>query len=109
MIRVYVAGPYSNPKPEIDNVVKAIEMGNKLWDLGFCPFIPHLAHWWDIEFPHDYEMWMKWGNEWLQQCDALFLMEGESPGAEREVASAANMGIPVFTEFHKLCMTFNTK
>ena len=107
MIRVYVAGPYSNPKPEIDNAVRAIEVGNKLWDLGFCPFIPHLAHWWNEEFPRDYEMWMSWGDEWLQQCDALYLMEGESPGAVREVISAEAHNIPVFTGFADLCMHFN--
>lgn len=106
MIKVYVAGPYSNPKPEIDNAKRAIEQGEKLWKAGFCPFIPHLGHWWADEFYHSYEMWMKWGDEWLKQCDALFLMEGESPGAEREVKSATKAGIPVFTDIGNMLTHF---
>jgi hypothetical protein len=102
MIKVYVAGPYSNPKPEIDNAIRAIEQADKLWEMGFCPFIPHLAHWWHEEFPHDYEMWMSWGDEWLKRCDALFLINGESPGAEREVISANRAGIPVFCDADKM-------
>jgi len=102
MIKVYVAGPYTNPKPEVDNAIRAIEQAEELWYAGFCPFIPHLAHWWHEEFPHDYEMWMRWGDEWLAKCDALFLMEGESPGAEREVEAAKQKNIPVFDNIKEM-------
>ena len=41
MIRVYIAGPITKG-PWDENIGKAIEMYNEIFDLGFAPYLPHL-------------------------------------------------------------------
>lgn len=101
MIKIYVAGPYT--KGDVaQNVRNAIETGNNLRSLGFTPFIPHLTHFWHLLIPHGIDYWYAYDLEWLEQCDALFRLPGESTGADREVERAREMGLPVFTNFEEL-------
>ena len=37
--------------------------------------------------------------EWLQQCHAVYRMEGESTGADHEVKVAEAISVPVYTDF----------
>jgi len=63
--------------------------------LGHHPFVPHLF---DLVDPRDelgYERWMALDLDWLSRCDALVRLPGASPGADREVAAAGRLGIPV--------------
>jgi hypothetical protein len=39
---------------------------------------------------------MKQDFEWLKCCDAVLRLPGESTGADREVALAKELGIPVY-------------
>ena len=86
MKKIYVAGPYSNQDPDIieRNVETAIEYAEKIAELGYAPFVPHLFHAWDKKFKHDYEFWMTLDIEFLKVCDGIFMIPGESPGADRE-------------------------
>ena len=81
---IYVAGPYSNGDPVL-NTRKAIEAGELLIELGFVPFIPHLTHLWHLVSPHEIDYWYDYDNEWLNKCDALLRLPGESEGADAEV------------------------
>lgn len=94
-IRVYVAGPYSKGDVAV-NVRKAICAADELWAAGFAPYLPHLTHFWHILVPHPYEEWLDLDNQFIPVCDALFRMPGESSGADKEVALARSLGIPVF-------------
>lgn len=99
---VYVAGPYTQGNIE-DNVQKAIDAGEKIALLGAIPCIPHLDHWWHLRYQHDYEFWLRQGMYWLQMCDALFCLPGESEGAEGEVQYAVEyLEIPVFYNMEDL-------
>ena len=80
----------------MQNVRRAIEAGHALADAGFAPFIPHLTHYWDEMFPREYESWMAMDFAFLSVCDGVLRLEGFSPGADREVAFAKELGIPVF-------------
>lgn len=93
--RVYVAGPYTNGEKEL-NTQKAIMVGEEIFKIGMHPYIPHLFHFWDKEYPHPWETWMELNAPWLKSSDALFRMEGESKGADLEVARAKELGIPIF-------------
>lgn len=95
MTRIYVSGPYSRGDPCI-NTNAAIAVGNKLMDNGLIPFIPHLSHFWHTATPRAYEDWMKIDFAFVEVCDALYRMPGESPGGDREVALAQSLGIPVY-------------
>ena len=102
MKRVYVAGPIGNLEGRAARVRDAIAMGELLWREGFWPFVPHLFVQWGDRFEHSYEEWMGIDAVWLRQCEAVFRMPGESPGADREVAWARANGVPVFTDITAL-------
>jgi hypothetical protein len=95
---VYIAGPYTKGDVAV-NVKNAVMMGNNLRSLGFTPFIPHLTHFWHLIQEHGIEYWYAYDMEWLEKCDALFRLPGESVGADKEVERAKQLGIPVFTSF----------
>ena len=99
--RIYVAGPYTKPDP-VENVKKALAVADKLFALGFAPFVPHLTHFWEILHHHEYEDWMEMDFIWLRQCHALYSIPGESSGADREVALAKELGIPVYHNLQSL-------
>lgn len=100
-MRVYIAGPLSGPTAtqQRANCLKAIDW--MLWLLrhGHTPFCPHLSLWADEEAAAgegaiDYEVWMRWALRWLEQCEVLVYL-GPSPGADRELARARELGMPV--------------
>lgn len=99
--RIYVAGPYTKPGPT-QNVWKAVDVAEKLLALGFAPFVPHFTHFWEIRHHHNYEIWMELDFIWLRQCQCLYRIPGESSGADREVALAKDLGIPVYHDLQTL-------
>ena len=67
---VYVAGPYTTPDP-ITNTQAAVLTGERLWNLGFLPYIPHLSMLSHLISPHEYGYWLKQGLAWVQHCDIM--------------------------------------
>lgn len=96
MIKVYIAGPYTNGDVAV-NVRNAIEVGQKLLSLGYAPFIPHLTHFWHIIFPNNYRKWLEVDAEFLLCCDYVIRLPGLSSGADEECQLAALHNIPVVT------------
>ena len=96
-VRVYVAGPYTAPTPEAvqANVDRAVDVGNRLLDLGFRPYVPHLSHYQHARKARHYEEWMALDFAWLEACDLLLRLHGTSSGADREVEHAKRKRIPV--------------
>lgn len=98
--RVYVAGPITLGSVA-QNVERAIHAGKFLLDAGYAPFVPHLSHFaeplstWRGD-PLRYEKWLDLDRSFIAVCDALLRLPGESRGADREVAWATEIGIPVF-------------
>lgn len=112
--KVYIAGPYSSD-PETNTKV-AIMTWHAVTDMGAIPYVPHLAHYLDAARSRDYEEWMQHCLQWVDVCDALYRIPGESPGSDREIQHALQKDIPVFYEldeleqfvktgFQLLCMT----
>lgn len=95
MTKIYIAGPYTNGNTAI-NVRAAILAGDRLAKAEFTPFIPHLTHFWHLLRPHDWEFWMKQGMQWLETCNCLLRLPGESVGADREVQRARELGLYVY-------------
>lgn len=93
-LMVYVAGPYTNPDP-CANTHRAVRMGQYLWERGYCPFVPHLSHFWHTMIPNPYQMWLDLDILWLEKCDVLLRLDGESSGADKEEEHARKIGIPV--------------
>lgn len=93
-MRIYIAGPYTGGDPA-ENTNKAIDAGHEAMDLGLDPFVPHLSHFSHARRERGYEDWMKLDLAFLEVCDILWRLPGESPGADREAARAYELGIPV--------------
>jgi hypothetical protein len=73
-----------------------ILVANKIMDAGHVPFVPLLSNFWHTITPRPYEDWMKIDFAFIPDCDALYRMKGDSSGADREVALAESLGIPVY-------------
>lgn len=100
-IRVYVAGPYTKGDVAI-NVREAILAATELSDAGLVPFVPHLTHFWHTVVPRPYEDWLRLDMEWLRLCDFVLRLPGDSNGADKEVAEARRLGVPVYTDMKLL-------
>ena len=100
---VYVAGPIS--KGDVfANIRLGIDTGAELKKLGFTPFVPHYdypAYMWRNDV-WDYETTLQNDFDWIQRCDAVLRLPGESAGADREVAFAKGQNIPVFNNISDL-------
>lgn len=102
--RVYVAGPISNGDP-VANCQRAIHVGFALMDLGYAPFVPHYSYFVDMESTHGagrYEQWLGIDFSFISVCHALLRLPGLSGGADREVAFAHKIKLPVFDTIEAL-------
>jgi hypothetical protein len=100
-IRVFIAGPHTYPDPEI-NTFKAMEAFDRLLNLGFIPFCPHLTHFIHKAYPRSYESWCEYDLKWLEKCVVLLRLPGESIGADKEVEFANDHGINVFYDIESM-------
>lgn len=93
---IYVSGPMTKGN-FIQNIRAGINTGNELRIMGYIPFIPHLSTLWELVANPcpGYEDMMDYDLELVKRCDLIYRMPGESPGADREVALARELGIPV--------------
>lgn len=101
---VYIASPYSSDsyaEREI-NVYKSFEMANKLIDNGFYPYCPLYTHYLHELKPRNYEVWMAFDFKWLEKCNCVLRLPGESSGSDREIEHAKKLGIPVFYSLDSL-------
>lgn len=90
-MRIYLAGPISsNPEAHLE---KALEVATVVIDKGHNPYIPNLMFYLEAKKPREYETWMTLDEEWLVTCDAAYRIPGESPGADREMKLANDLGL----------------
>ncbi len=94
-MRVYIAGPYTKGDV-VENVRTAVLAGDAVFEAGHFPYVPHLTHLWHMIRPRPWQDWMRLDLAWLEACDALIRLPGESKGADLEVRHAAKHLIPVF-------------
>jgi hypothetical protein len=93
---IYVAGPYTEGDT-MYNVRKAVNVGCDLRTDGWAVIVPHrnlideILGWAE---PH--AVWLAEDLEIISRCDAVFRIDGASPGADAEVAEAKRLGLPVF-------------
>ena len=99
--RVYVAGPISIGN-FMENIRRGIDAAEDLRKLGFVPFCPFLDAFWQLVHKMTYEELLDQDFAWIEVCDALVRLPGESPGADREIEFARSLGIPVFFDFRSL-------
>lgn len=74
-------------------------------DLGYAPFVPHYSYFVDMASTHGagrYEQWIALDLSYISICHALLRLPGPSGGADREVAFAREIGVPVFESVEAL-------
>lgn len=92
---VYVAGPITGDP--FGCVRQATDAWKWLRDAGTVPFLPQLSVLHEMVDPQPYEEWMEYDFDLIRgHIDGLVRLPGESSGADREVALAHELGIPVF-------------
>lgn len=92
---VYVAGPIASHP--MHNAHRALKLCTELYKSGLVlPFSPHVSVLWDIVVPMSYESWLEYDLDVIAHMHAIYRMEGESPGADRECSAAVELGLPVF-------------
>lgn len=91
-MRIYVAGPLTTGHTPT-NIRRAVEVADRLVELGHAPYVPHLTYFWHLISPHKYDWWLKLDKKWLAACDAILRLPGESPGAEKEIRWAKEFGL----------------
>lgn len=100
---IYVAGPLANKDSmrKLANIEHAMDIGYRLRLKGHVPIIPHLSHYFDAYLHRTYgqredaEFYMQWDFDLLRHCDALYFI-GPSPGADREISLAGELGLEIF-------------
>jgi hypothetical protein len=98
LVHVYIAAPLTNaPLGQFVAVHDAVKVAGRLMRDGLVPFTPHLAVLHDMIDPGpSWDDWLVWCLHWVERCDAVLRLPGESRGADREVAHAQALGIPVY-------------
>jgi hypothetical protein len=93
--RVYLAAPYTKGDVAV-NVRTAVLAAGRVFDAGHFPYLPHLFHFWHMIAPRPYADWMILDHVWLEVCDVLIRLPGDSDGADAEDAYARELRIPVY-------------
>jgi hypothetical protein len=105
MKRIYVAGPITRGDQFL-NVRAAVLVAEQLRSLGFAPFVPHISALWHIIAPVSYEDWLAYDFSWIDVCDGLLRIPGDSPGADREWEYAQSINKPTFIDIDSLLEHF---
>jgi hypothetical protein len=100
-IKVYIASPYTLGDVAV-NVKRQITTADYLMDLGYAPFVPLYSHFQHMFHPRPYTDWIDIDLEWVKVCDYVLRLDGESSGADGEVALAVSLGIPVVYNIEEL-------
>lgn len=101
MKKVYISGPYTGGKWG-DNIRNAVVMGEDVYKSGHIPFIPHThTALWSVLYSHTKREWLHIDLAWIDACDCLIRIDGESKGGDIEVDYAHQIGIPVYYSFNE--------
>lgn len=92
-IFVYLAAPYTQSDSSA-NVRRVVEIATSLRNSypTVQVFVPHLYHFWNLMVPEPRVFWLDQCFGWIEKCDLLCRLEGESEGADKEVEKAQQQG-----------------
>jgi len=113
MIRVYVAGPYSDPDVMrvCDNIWCGINAAVTLLRNGFAPFCPWLDILMAIQAgPNALTVGelKAYSLAWLERADCLFVLPGweHSEGTKAEINRAQELEIPVYYDMAEIARAY---
>lgn len=94
-MRICIVGPIRSGDSPL-NIRNAVLAADALLAMGHLPFVPHLCWFWKYLTARDEEDFIAYSMAWLEQCEAVLRLPGESSGADGEVARARELGLPVY-------------
>ena len=102
--QIYIASPYS-AKYEWqvrNNVKKAVEAAVHIMEKGHYAFIPHLYYFVDnyansLSKRFNYEWYLKQDISFLERWATGILVVSRSPGVDKEIEVAKNIGIKIYS------------
>ena len=102
---IFVAGPYSADDDDgiSANVAAACAAGKTILEKGHIPFIAHLSVAYDLWHEDTYgerapaDLYYAWDLAMLERCEGLLSL-APSPGANRELARAQELRLPIWTD-----------
>lgn len=92
---IYIASPYTIGDA-VPNVSRQIDAAEALAQRGHVPIAPLLSHYWHERYQHDWQFWLNLCKRIVPVCDAVLRLDGDSLGADVEVALAIDCKMPVF-------------
>ncbi len=92
---LYLAHPITKGNP-FHNVHEACKQADILMKRGFIVMVPGLSALYDMIIPTHYEVYMTQDFAWIERCDCIIRLPGESSGADREIEHAKSLGKQVF-------------
>ena len=106
--KVYVAGPMTDGggQPNILTIKEGVVVSSFLMEWGYIPFCPQLSFWANQIRPTPYDTWIDYDKEWIEVCDCLLRLPGDSRGADLEAEYALSLGLPVFLDLMTLVAAF---
>ncbi len=104
IIKVYIASPYTIGDVAV-NVKVQLDMYDQLMTLGYAPFAPLYSHFQHMAHPRPYQDWIKIDLVWVEACDCVLRLPGESKGADGEADYARALNKPVFYSLEELKTT----
>ena len=87
------------------NLNQAALAAREIMRRGHVAYVPHLGWILDAIAPVPREAWLRCDQAWLEVCDAVLRLPGESAGADAECEFAREWGIPVYDELAELLMS----
>lgn len=108
-IYVYIAGPYDDSDClaiREQRVEIAMHWWHVLVDAGFVAFCPHLSHYLKEFKDRPRADFLGQSIAWLDKCDCLLRLPGESPGSDQEVAEMQRLARPVFHSIEELIKAY---
>tara|TARA_R110000737_G_scaffold352968_2_gene401422 strand:+ start:2257 stop:2601 length:345 start_codon:yes stop_codon:yes gene_type:complete len=106
-LKVFISSPYTKGD-QGENVRIQMDMFKVLYEEGFMPFAPLLYHFQHEVHPMSYEEWMEIDFAWIESCDVVLRLPGESEGADREVFHAYKCELPVVNSLEGLKVVAET-
>lgn len=95
--RIYVSGPITKGNRN-QHFYRAAEAERELMLAGFAPLNPMrsitLPFAWQTDMPH--ALWLECDLAWIEVCDAVLRLSGDSKGGDEECEFAKAKDIPVF-------------
>ena len=101
-MRIYIASAYTKGDVGI-NVKKVIDAADLLVSMGHLPYLPHLTHFWHLISPKDYQFWLDYDMDFVENwAEGILRLDNESSGADKEVLRATELNIPVYYKIRDL-------